>query len=211
MIRKTLLFAGLGAALAMAGTAAEALTLSFAPSAQTQFAGQTASVDVVLSGLAAQDQIISGFDIDVSFTGSPTVSFLGADYSDALGVVDVDTISFPGVDVGGTVELVHFSFLPDADLDARQGDSVTLATLRFRSLLPASTTLSFSFDPAIDITGRQVPGSDPAVPTLLEPDAATGRISWIARDGQIPVPATAWLVFAALGALGLLRRARTVA
>lgn len=209
MIRKTLISTGLGAALALAGPAAEALTLSFAPSSQTHFAGQIASVDVVLSGLTAQGQIVSGFDFDVSFTGSPTVTFLGADYSDALGVVDVDTISFPATEVGGVVELVNFSFLPDADLDARQDDSVILATMRFRSLVPASTTLTFSFNPATDITGRQVPGSSPPEATLLDPDPGTGRITWIQRDGQIPVPATAWLVFAALTSLGLLRRARS--
>lgn len=204
---KTLYAKAIGAAAALTLSAsAQALVIGFAPPAQNLFAGQTASVDLVLSGLTAQNQIVSGFDIDVAYTGDPTVIFVDGVYGDGLGIVDIDTISFTPTATGGVVELFNSSFLSDADLGARQGDSVVLATLRFRSNVPITSQLSINYNPATDITGFQDPGSPNVFPTQLIPGPADGSITWIQRNGTpVPAPGTLWLL--ALPIAWLSRRA----
>jgi len=199
----------LGAVLAVAGTTSHALVIGFSPSAQTKALGETADVNVLLSGLTAANQVVSGFSINVNYSGGPTVEFLGGEYGTLLGDPNdfLQTIVFAPSAAGGVIELFETSFLTDIDLANLQGDSVVLATLHFRSPSAITSALSITYTPN-DITGFEEPGGGPdPVATVMNPDPAGGTIVW--GDGGptgVPIPATPLLLGGGLLALLGLRR-----
>lgn len=200
-----------GAVLALAGTTSHALIIGFSPSPQTKALGETADVNVLLSGLTAANQVVSGFSINVNYSGNPTVEFLGGEYGALLGNPNdpLETIVFGPSAAGGVIELFEVSFLSDVDLAAMQGDSVVLATLHFRSLTAITSALSITYSPN-DISGFEEPGGgvDP-VATVLNPDPAGGSIVWgDAPPSLAPIPGTPLLLGGGLLALFGLRRAQ---
>ena len=194
-----------GAALALAGVTSQALEIGFAPQSQNPAVGVSASVDVVLSGLTALDQIVTGYNIDVNFSGSPTVQFLGGSYGTALGDPILDAFSLlPIAAAGGVIDLSQLSLLSDAELDALQDDSVVLATLEFTAGVDITSLLSISFLPD-DISGIQGVGGQQPFATALNPTAVNGQIIW-GEGSTVPLPATPLLVIAGLLALAGVRR-----
>ncbi len=191
---------GTAAALvALAASSAQALVIGFSPSSQSHVVGSNASVDIVISGLSASNQVVSGFDIDIGFTGGPNVTFVSGTYSEALGIVDSETFSFAPTATGGIVELFSLSFLDDADLANIQADSVTLATLTFHSNAALTSALSISYNLDTDITGFEDPGNPNVVATGLNPDPSGGQIRWFPRTGQpASIPGTLLLLGAPL-------------
>lgn len=191
--------AGLLAAgcLAAAALPAQALVVSLNPSATSVAVGGSVSVDVVISGLTAAGEIVSGYDLDILF--NPAALTATGATNDAAPWQEVPTDD-PGFAVdlstAGVVQISLLSFLDDLVLAGIQGDSVTLATLLFTGAADGSSSLYFGPDVNFE---RNVLGNGWA--TL---DASFGSTCIAVGTGtcnQVPEPASYALVALALAGL----------
>lgn len=134
--------AGLSAALA-------APTLSITPGQQHIAVGGAATVDIVISGLSGINEVVSGYDLNVTFnTGvlqwsvinlTPGVTAMGGASNVLLGFDSDDTDG----DIGGDIT----SFQTDTELLALQADPFTLMTLSFIGVADGVSFLNFGADP----------------------------------------------------------------
>lgn len=139
-----------------------AVFLGFSPASTAFSNGDALSLDIVVSGLAADNEIVSAFDLNVGYDSS-LLSFTGATFGSDLGanpssnLFDFTSEAYADYDdtIMGTVNIWSLSWLTDAQLDALQGDSVTLASLGFNALGSGDTAdaLNFAFGPGQDIKG----------------------------------------------------------
>ena len=186
------------AMLAGISTQAQAIDLSFDPSAQTVGGiGAPVSVDVRISGLG--DDILTGFDLDVSFDDS-ILGFQSFSFGTGLDTFGFGTIN-DVVDFGSTVNVFELSFDDDADLHTFQPNDFVLGTFNFTALSLGTSSLDVSsgllagelvFDPAL---GFEVPKS-------LSADVQSGSVT------AVPEPGTLVLLLSGLVTLGWSRRAR---
>lgn len=171
-----------------------AITLGFVPNTQTLSLGQSGSVNLVVSGLTSTGEIVSSYDLDVSYI--PTfVAASGVTFGTSLGG-PADSVS--GFNLNpGVIDLFEISFLTDAELDVLQGDSVTLATVFFESIALGTTPLQFVQDfqlggsLVVQLTGRNA--------AILELTSPPGSITVIEPAAPVPEPSSLLL-----GSFGLL-------
>lgn len=164
---------------------AAALRIDLVPATPTVSVGGTAQLSVVMSGFASLNQILSGWSFGLTFDPA-IVAFgafaFGAELGGGAGVVT-------GATAGqGSIDLFAVSLLTDAELDALQGDAVTLGVLTFTGLAPGISSLSFVEGLfGLLFTGRSDGGSPP-LPVLLETDVGGGRITVV--PNAVPLPST---------------------
>ncbi len=158
-----------------------AILIEFQPAAQMVKVGDSLGVDIVVSGLSAAGEIVSAYDLDVTYDASILSAtdvafgpFLGSD----LTCFALSLCSF-SLAVSGVVDIAEVSLLDDDMLAAIQPDAFTLATLFFEAL--AGGTSAFHFD-MIDVKGRN------------------------ARPIGVPEPGTLWLLVTGLILIVLARR-----
>ena len=182
--------------------AARAAVVGFDPVSQTVVQGNTASVDLVISGLGAD--ILSGFDLEISYDDS-ILSFQsftvgpGPTGLDPFGL-DGGLFSFGAELFPGTAFVQDLSLEPDATLQMFQPDSFILGTIVFDTLSTGTSALTFSSALLAGETGPL--GTFP-----LQADLLTGSITVSA----IPVPAAVWLFATGLiGLIGLAKRNKPV-
>ena len=167
----------------------QAINLDFVPANQTVVVGNPVNVDVVISGLNAANEIVSAYDLDVTYDNAVLTAtkvsfgFLLGDPS-FFEVLESFDISSPGI-----VDFAALSLLSDADLDALQGDSVTLATLSFDSLSVGTSPLNFVLDQFNDVKGKNN--------EILSLEVGDGNIS----VAPIPEPSTILLLGSGLAGL----------
>jgi hypothetical protein len=175
---------------------ASAITLSFDPSSQNVGVGDPVSVDLRISGL--ENDILSGFDLEISFDDS-ILSFQsftvgpGPTGLDPFGL-DFGALSY-GFDLGfGTAAVGDLSLETDATLQFFQPDSFVLGTLNFNALSWGTS--------ALDISSFLLAG-ELALP--LDADVQSGSVS------VVPVPAAIWLFGTGLiGLVGFSKRRKAV-
>jgi hypothetical protein len=114
-------------------TLADAAMLSLESSISTARAGDTISLDLVISGLGDYTgDSLGDFDLDVAFDSS-ALSF--NDYSLGNYLGDPDWFGAVDYSIGeytaGIIRLAEVSLLTTGELDALQPDAFTLATLEF--------------------------------------------------------------------------------
>ena len=132
------------------------LRIAFEPANQTIVIGQTATVNIFVSGLAADSvkEIIGAFDLDVGYDSTivqaTTVAF-GSELEDATGA----SLQDADLSTAGVVDFAEVSLVHDVKLDVSQGDSVQLATLSFTGVSPGTSPLTFLFDHLNDVKGLE--------------------------------------------------------
>ncbi|WP_374658207.1 cohesin domain-containing protein [Inhella sp.] len=197
------------AALSLVAGGAQAATLSLVASANQVAVGSNVTVDVVISGLDAIGEIVSGFDLNVGYNTSvlgwsvinlaPGVESLGGESNVLFGF---DTNATDG-DIGGDVT----SFLTDGELDALQGDTLTLMRFVFTGSTDGVSFLNFGANPDFQrlVTGRLNQDDEAGVLNLTYQGTCIA-VGTGDCNNRVPEPETYGLAAIALLGAGLARR-----
>ncbi|MGD9576767.1 MAG: PEP-CTERM sorting domain-containing protein [Syntrophorhabdus sp.] len=127
-------------AIAIGSQASATSILSFEPFVSSINSGDSVDVNVVISGLRANDAV-GGFDFNVVFDDS-VLAFDSYSLTDNLGSIpayDADDWSLGDLG-GGTVNIAELSWLSDLSF---QDDSFVLATLSFTGIGVGTSSLLF--------------------------------------------------------------------
>jgi hypothetical protein len=184
----TLLLVGLGVLLT-SPESARAISLFIEPASQQVGVGETASVDLRISGLGSSGPpSLGAFLVELVFDNA-VLSFDSVTYGGFLGdpsnSSETDIVTTVGP---GSVSLDEFSFLSGSALDALQGSSFVLATITLLGTQPGISQFWFG---VVDLSDAAFPAS--TLVTTLE----SGSV--------IVVPEPASLVLLLLGLLGIRR------
>jgi hypothetical protein len=196
----------------LAGTSA-ASTISVLPSTQTIAPGATATVDIVLSGLAA-GETVGGFSFLLNFNnsilGTPE-SFVN-DPDHKMGALPLD--GSPGFN-GGSGSPLSLYFLADGlisepALKALEGTGFRLATVTFTGLNEGLSPLTLSISPLAgtflsDFTGFGVIPATAVNGSVCVDNPATAGDP-CARVSPVPEPATLSLLGAGIAFAARRRR-----
>jgi len=181
---------------------ASAVMIGFSPSSITVNVGDTFDVDVVISDLFASGEIVSAFDLDVTYDAAilnaTAVSF-GSYLDDALG------LSFQDAEFTfGRIDFSELSFLLDSELQAIQADSFTLATLSFDALAAGVSSLMFDQNTP---PGINVVGLDPFTSFDLDGNAGEGLVTVLAAV-KVAEPSILFVMITALLGFAITQRKR---
>jgi hypothetical protein len=178
---------------------ARAITIGFAPVSSTHGVGDVVDVDVVISGLDSQSQVVSAFDIDVLFDDT-VLQATGVTFGPYLG--DPDAVLPEAIAhfdlLSPVARASEVSLLTDLELFDIQADTITLFSIRFLALAPGRSALSFARG-SDDVKGSLASPPDQG-PSVLPLDTLDGTVV------VVPEPGTALLIV--LSGLGLVVRRR---
>jgi len=115
----------------------------FQPAAQTINGGDLFAVDVFVSGLSSTNEIVSAFDLDVTYNPS-ILEGTGVTFNTLLGDTALFEADNGAVLSSGRIDFWALFLPTDAELVAlMQPDSFSLATLSFLALGAGTTNLLF--------------------------------------------------------------------
>ena len=182
-------------------SSAAALRIDLLPVTSTVDVKDSTTLSVVVSGLDAANEIVSSFDLSITYDAAivdaSTVQFgtlLGGP-ADSLRVADLGT--------PGSIFLAEVSVLSDADLVALQGDTVTLGLLTFLGVDVGISSIQFA---SVLLSGREDPNAS-GFPTELAPDIGGARII-VEPAAPVPEPGSTLLLLTAFALCAVFRRAR---
>ena len=203
------LIAALTLATAGLSSAWAAPVLSIVPAQSSVALNGLVTVDIVISGLTGVNEIVSGFDLNVSFN-TGVLSWRTIDLTPAtiaLGGSGNVLLAFDADDSDGKIGGDMTSFLADDDLDALQGDSFTLMSLQFEGVQNGVSFLDFGADPDFErlVTGRLEASGIAGVLNLQYTGACVAVGTGSCTQNPIPEPATFGLAGLALLGCGLTR------
>lgn len=209
------------AAALLCPVVAWASQISITPSSQGPVAfGSAVTVKVGVSGLTADSQILSTFNLNVLYTlgllnTGPVTGFLAQSQFGGAALAHFDTLAtvgFPATADGSTWAAGYSDLVLDSDYQAVQGDSFDLFTLTFIAGNTAGDVfLNFGLDPdyqrgqtgtdGVAIPGMQFTGACIAV-------GSGAGSSCVNASGNVPEPASYGLAGVALLAAGVAGRTR---
>lgn len=174
-------------------TPAVATSIGFQPVVQTINGGDIFAIDVIVSGLASASEIVSAFDLDVTYDTS-ILAATGVTFSSLLGDPALFEADNGSVLTSGRIDFWALSFLSDAELAFLQQDSFSLVTLSFQALGSGTTELLFDPNtlPGIDVKGL--------LAGQLILDVNSTSITVAAQPNSVPEPAMIWMCLLGLGA-----------
>jgi hypothetical protein len=172
--------------------AAHALSLEFAPPAQTVTLGSPVSVDINISGLGLPPAL-GTFDITVNFDPA-ILSFTNALYGNGLDLGINGSSQDPPIAGIGEVTLYEESSEDASDLLNNQPSSFRLFTLSFDTIGTGTSGLAFSYADLWDEDGNDI------YDVLLLTGSITVNAP-LTNTGVVPEPST--VVLLASGLLGL--------
>ena len=188
----------LSLAVTLAGFAKADVKLGFLPNAQTVSVGDTADVDLFISGLGnGVAPALAGYDLFVNYD-STLLTPTGVTFSTRLG----DTSLFEALASNSLfpnqVEITEVSLLSAAQLFADQSTidpGFTIATLSFRALAVGDAGLSIM--PAA--VGALVDENAAEIAATFQPGSITVNTS----SSNVPEPSAIWLALTVAGTCGL--------
>jgi hypothetical protein len=187
-----------GSLLLLLASAATALRIDVLPVPASVGLLQSIDLTLQVSGLDADQQIVSSYDVLLTFDPS-LMQATAVTFGPGLGG-PIDSSPLSDLSTPGQVEVSEASFLTDTELDALQGDTVILAVLSFvgtglgtSSVQIASSLLTGTVDP-----------QNPLFPTTLDPDVGGTRV--VVQPAPIPEPGV--LLLLVVGAATLLQALR---
>ncbi len=139
-------------------TCAQAATLSFSSDAMTVAAGETVSVDLIVSGLETED--LTAFDINVAYSDA-LLSVAGYTLYDGLGDIesgDAEDFYDEGYQAAGIVNLCEMTWLED-DALSFQADSFVLATLSFTAIGSGICAFTIPYEDLTTVSSVPVPSA----------------------------------------------------
>ena len=186
---------------------ANAISIGFQPVFQPVNLTDTFEVDVVISGLSSAQEIVSAFDLAVTYDPgiiNATAVTFGTRLGD-LSALEADSGFTPGA---GRIEFFESSFISDADLLSSQPDSFILATLSFSTLAAGTTPLLF--DPIVIPGNVLYPGINVVGLDAIDlnPDVGSGSVTIIGQSSQVPAPDALWLIIIGLISLAKIQADR---
>ena len=177
--------------------------LSLSPSVSSTTVGGSVVVNLVISGLTASSEIVSGFDLDVFFNPSVlSASVLSTAF--APWGTGADVILSQNFIAAGHVEFQLVALNPDATLAALQGDSFVLSTITFTGLLDGFSNINFGPDP--DFERNVVGRGSLSLPLVVQ--GACVAVGTGTCLQTVPEPGTIALVLLALLVAGFAVRPR---
>jgi hypothetical protein len=167
--------------------------ISFSPAYQVIGLPGSASVDLVISNLGA-NEAVGSFDVDVTFNPG-IVGFTGYTLGSGLGsILAGDQLELSlGNAVGGVIDIASLSFLDPSALGPLQGGSFVLATLAFDAVAFGVSPLTLTQSIFADQDGIQLQTQAPVNGAIQVGD-------------QVPVPEPASMTLFALGGATLLAK-----
>jgi hypothetical protein len=175
---------------------ATAISLNIFPVNQTVNLNDSFSVDVVVSGLDASSEIVSAYDLDLTYDSSLLMATdvqFGTDLGDEFFFEVFNGFSLA---TAGVVDFAQLSILSDPVLDAMQGDSVLLATMSFDAIGVGLSSLMLDSD----VIGLNA--------TILGLTLSPGSVRVI-DVAVIPLPGAALLMLTGLLGIGVASRKRS--
>jgi outer membrane autotransporter protein len=164
---------------AFASERAHAIDLVLTPSTGAIKVGDTLNVDVLLTGLNANSEIVSAFDLDLLF--NPQIFSMSAvQFSQLLGT---DSLATANTATAGRIDFSNVSLLPNASLATLQGTSgtVRIATISLTATGAGQGTLTFDQQTP---PGTLVIGSNPAARLTLD---NVGSATFSVTQNQPPI------------------------
>ena len=159
-----------------------AITINYEPSTATANVGDSIDIDVVISGLADANEIVSTYDLFVGYDDS-VLAASSVTFGPYLDDFFFPSIQFEDYSNPGLLEFGEISFLLDDELAAIQPDSFVLATLSFDAI--ASGFSDLIFEPHPFFTRIDVKGRDAQILTLM---AGVGSITVMEPPVGVPEP-----------------------
>jgi hypothetical protein len=178
--------------LLLCAAPASAISVSFVPSSIDTAVGSEISFDVVVSDLGGES--VGSYDLDLSFDGSK-LAFTSFDFGAFLGGTAASLQSAGAA--GGVLDAAEVSLLLPAELDALQGDSFALGTVRFAVLAEGTSDVNVTQAIVGNGVGRPLQvGSVGSVrvnagPAIPEPSAfalfgiGLTAVAWRSRRGRL--------------------------
>ncbi len=178
----------------------QAAIISFDPSDQTVGLGDSVSVDIRISDLG--DDILTGFDLDISFDDA-ILGFGSFTFGTGLDVFGLGTLNDVIDWGGGLVNIFELSFDFDEDLELFQPNDFVLGTFNFSTLSMGTSALDtflfggltggFVFDDALGFE----------VASVVQADLQSGSIT-------VPEPGILLLFITGLLGMGIFRRIKAI-
>ena len=172
---------------------ASAIVINIVPDSLAVQAGEAFTMDVVVSGLSAANEIVSAYDLNIAYDTS-ILNATGVSFGSFL-----DDLTYPSIQDSilinpGTINFAELSFLSDSELVLQQSDSFTLATLSFDAIMAGVSPVTFVAD---QVYGIDVKGTYAKILTM---DAVNAMVT-VNPAISVPEPNTLALMLIAL--LGL--------